>query len=52
MEYACKAVENSGLAAAHYFFSILLEYRTAIGIKCRDGIVLGIEKVIEQYAQY
>ncbi len=31
MEYAAKAVENSG---------------TAIGIKCRDGILLAIEKLL------
>ena len=31
MEYAAKAVENGG---------------TAIGIRCKDGVVLAVEKII------
>lgn len=31
MEYAIKAVENSG---------------TAVGLRCKDGVVFGVEKLV------
>lgn len=57
MEYAAKAVENSGYPGtaplycwlAHpllWAWSHLLPSRTIIGIKCRDGVVLATEKPI------
>ena len=39
IEYANKAVENSG-------YHTLAHYRTCLGIKCVDGIVLAHEKLI------
>lgn len=55
LEYASKAVENSGYvyqvcryckkAKCVSSFSCFLLYRTAIGIRCSDGIVMAVEKV-------
>lgn len=45
IEYAGKAVENSG-----YVFIIWPSYNffsTVVGICCKDGVVLGVEKLIE-----
>jgi 20S proteasome subunit alpha 7 len=49
VEYAAKAVEKSGYNW-YMFQYVLLEWRpivrTAIGIKCVDGVVLGVENPV------
>lgn len=51
VEYANKAVENSGSAHFPYDFDVysdaLVRFNsTAIGIRCKDGIVLAVEKLV------
>ena len=55
VDYAYKAIENSGCV---YGFSCVLllrltfepfsplSCRTAVGVRCRDGVILGVEKLI------
>jgi len=53
IEYAQKAVENSGFVSFHcmvHLIHFIIDYyfifRTAIGLKCVDGIVVVVEKVM------
>jgi hypothetical protein len=48
VEYAAKAVENSGCAPVNSFgrFEAEISYRTAIGLRVKDGVVLAVEKLI------
>jgi hypothetical protein len=47
VEYAQKAVENSGLVVDLFLVTVynLVICRTAVGIKCSDGIVIAVGKV-------
>lgn len=50
VEYASKAVENSGCVILHLISkesgSDFWNRRTAIGLKVKDGIVLAVEKLV------
>lgn len=45
VEYALKAVENSGYVKYLTCLFNSIYFRTAIGIKCSDGVVIAVEKV-------
>ena len=53
VDYAYKAIENSGYVRRRCFskeficpFKPLLRCSTAVGVRCRDGVILGVEKLI------
>lgn len=55
VEYANKAVEASGLAIGIQNISIFIRnhlfhklnfFRTAVGVICKDGVVLAVEKIV------
>jgi 20S proteasome subunit alpha 7 len=52
VEYAGKAVDNSGYAKNRPLFLLVLMHhvclnnRTAVAIRCKDGVVMGVEKLV------
>lgn len=45
MEYAAKAVENSGYEYNIFYNCILYIFRTVVAVQCKDGIVIGVENI-------